>query len=468
MTFLENSPTYRVSFGEWIVVGCLLLVLYFGIQIDTPLWDFEWKIKNGTTDTWSKLLPPALVANRFIQLVPLVGIMVYVLVVFKILFGKTRALLSLFVLISIPGFLLFIKVLNPDIWAGMFQTIAFFSGILYINSKSPVHLVMGILGILCLMFLFPFHAVLTLTGLLTLHLLSRNHRWIWIGFGLLCCIFLLLDIYLLRTPNGLMEWLSTKGFMFSWLLLIMGPMLWLGFWLAGILDINSKVARKDTFSNLAGVGLLVGFTMPSPFFYVVSALIIAKHLKDISIPAYPYRKAIQYSSVIVALIGFLCSFWTVFKFLDWFGGVGFYMASLLGIMWWGAMVVIIIMLITEKHKYLQTTLFSASGLLGLIILGIIFTLFYEQALASQDRLTDHLQTQAISKVAIEPTDQTFLAEQLTQRFQHRAIEIDPQASHRIQFEWTKNPDLEGFEFLPSMKVDSNATLSPWLYNTAEH
>jgi hypothetical protein len=198
-----------------------------------------------------------------------------------------------------------------------------------------VSVYIAIISALVVCYIFPFHGVALLAGFLALYLLFLDKKWVWIALSIVCAALFVLDFYLLKTPNGILDDQSQFGSFRPWLLLVVGLGLWVPFWVAGLLDLNLKVGKGDSFSSVIAVGLLVGLAIPSPLFWLVSSVLVAKHLEDLSLPKYPYSKAILYTTILMALLGFIVGIFLVSDFLNWFGGIGFYLGSFIWVCYFG-------------------------------------------------------------------------------------------------------------------------------------
>jgi hypothetical protein len=128
-------------------------------------------------------------------------------------------------------------------------------------------------------------------------------------------------------------------------------------------------------------------------------------------------------------------------------------------------VISIIILVIEKHQYMQRVLFGFGALFCFALYGITYVTYFEQTAGSQERLMSYLKAENIESVQVD----SYIMEapcykQLEYRLEKNNINKNKNSNFIVKYQWLAADSLKGFEFLKAPKLDSIRTISPWLEN----
>ncbi len=168
----------------------------------------------------------------------------------------------------------------------------------------------------------------------------------------------ILSIVLITLVSG-QNWIQ-DGFLFnygqnlSWffVLSILGLLSGFGFIPAVIMNLFSRLKRKEELSIISLAGMLAGLFSVSWFFHFMIIFLIGKQIESYTKENYPYRKSVKIFTVVQVVFSFFLASVLLMYSYNWFGGLGFRKALFLGCSLWGMGILSLVGLVSLNRNYI--------------------------------------------------------------------------------------------------------------------
>ncbi len=290
----------------------------------------------------------------------------------KKLFGKEGILLGLVVLASSFLWNTIARTGVGEAWLFLFQSVVFFSTILYI--KQPVfkwrllNILACILGLMIhfiptLIFIMVYHTLLYF-----LHPKGKNvltlYSWlsILIGGG----AYFILNGQLWTTNGFIFNW-STIDLKYVLAFLLLGIFPWIAFLPAALIHLYKKGHNKEELSIIFGAGLLGALCSYSIVLILILALMLGKQVQTFPQKIYPYRNWVKTLSILHLILVFFLVLYFILYGITSYEGKGFYAAIVTGGMYWSCALISVIGIFGNRMRFTVG---------GMAFSGLLFLYFF--------------------------------------------------------------------------------------------